>query len=41
VACIPLDPDHKESRDELYAKYLHLTGKAGAAHSPPKPGSQS
>jgi ferredoxin len=41
VACIPLDPEHKESREELYAKYLQLTGKSDAAHSPPKLGSQS
>jgi ferredoxin len=24
VDCIPLDPDHVESRDALYAKYLRL-----------------
>ncbi len=41
VACIPLDPEHKESREELYAKYLRITGKTAEAHSPPKLGSQS
>ena len=25
VDCIPLDPNHVESRDALYAKYLRLT----------------
>jgi ferredoxin len=25
VDCIPLDPNHIESRDALYAKYLRLT----------------
>ncbi|MEQ6340449.1 MAG: YfhL family 4Fe-4S dicluster ferredoxin [Gammaproteobacteria bacterium] len=29
VDCIPKDPGHVESRDELYAKYLGLTKKAG------------
>lgn len=33
VACIPLDPGHKESREELQAKYLRLTQKP-EAHSP-------
>ena len=27
VDCIPLDPDHAESKGELLAKYLALTGK--------------
>lgn len=27
VECIPLDPDHRESHDELYAKYLRLTAE--------------
>jgi len=27
VDCIPLDPDHKESREELLAKYRLLTGQ--------------
>jgi ferredoxin len=27
VDCIPLDPDHKESRDELLLKYKHLTSQ--------------
>ena len=31
VDCIPLHPDYVESREELYAKYLRLTGKADAA----------
>lgn len=26
VACIPLDPEHAESREELQAKYRRLTG---------------
>lgn len=26
VDCIPLDPDHKESREELMQKYYRLTG---------------
>ena len=26
VDCIPLDPSHKETRDELLAKYQRLTG---------------
>lgn len=26
VDCIPLDPNHKETRDELLAKYQRLTG---------------
>ncbi|WP_440223354.1 YfhL family 4Fe-4S dicluster ferredoxin [Dokdonella sp. MW10] len=26
VECIILDPEHPESRDELMAKYAHLTG---------------
>ncbi|MDX1250706.1 MAG: YfhL family 4Fe-4S dicluster ferredoxin [Gammaproteobacteria bacterium] len=29
VDCIPKSPDHVESRDQLYAKYLQLTKKAG------------
>ncbi|MGH8453102.1 MAG: YfhL family 4Fe-4S dicluster ferredoxin [Nevskiales bacterium] len=27
VNCIPLDPNHRETREQLYAKYLRLTGK--------------
>jgi len=34
VACIPLDPAHKESREELHAKYLRITGQSAADHSP-------
>ena len=26
VACIPLDPDHAETREQLEAKYLRLMG---------------
>ena len=26
VACIPLDPSHSETREELMAKYRRLTG---------------
>lgn len=25
IDCIPLNPDHRESKDELMAKYLRLT----------------
>ncbi|MDY6982516.1 MAG: YfhL family 4Fe-4S dicluster ferredoxin [Pseudomonadota bacterium] len=25
VSCIPLDPEHPETRDELYAKYVKIT----------------
>lgn len=28
VDCIPLDPDHEESQDELMAKYKRLTGQS-------------
>ena len=28
VDCIPLDPNHKETREELLEKYNHLTAKA-------------
>ena len=27
VDCIPLDPEHEETQEELMAKYLSLTGK--------------
>ena len=27
VDCIPKDPGHEETHDELFGKYLHLTGK--------------
>ena len=30
VDCIPLDPDHGESREELQAKYVRLTQKDAA-----------
>ena len=30
VDCIPLDPDHEESRDQLHEKYLRLQKQAGA-----------
>ena len=28
VDCIPLDPSHSESKDQLMTKFLKLTGKA-------------
>ncbi len=28
VDCIPLHPDHSESKDDLYAKYLRIVGKS-------------
>jgi ferredoxin len=28
VSCIPPDPNHRETREQLYEKYLRLTGKA-------------
>jgi ferredoxin len=28
VNCIPSDPGHRETHEQLYAKYLRLTGKA-------------
>lgn len=28
VDCIPFDPDHRESQDELRAKYEHLMAKS-------------
>ena len=31
VDCIPLDPDHAESREELQAKYERLTREKDAA----------
>ena len=33
VECIPADPDHVESREALYEKYLRLTGRAERAVS--------
>jgi ferredoxin len=39
VACIPLDPDNKESREELHAKYLRILSLD--PHSPAKLGSHS
>jgi ferredoxin len=30
VDCIPLDPERRESRDELYARYLRITGQLTA-----------
>jgi len=27
VDCIPLDPDHAETKQRLYTKYLRLTGQ--------------
>jgi ferredoxin len=40
VACIPLDPEHKETREQLHAKYLRITAK-DTTHSSPKLGSHS
>jgi ferredoxin len=31
VDCIPLDPEHRESRDDLYAKYLRITTQTRVA----------
>lgn len=31
VDCIPLDPDHPETREELLAKYERLTGEKAPA----------
>ena len=31
VDCIPLDPDHEESREQLHAKYIALTLRKDAA----------
>jgi len=28
VACIPIDPNHQESREQLRAKFERLTGKS-------------
>ena len=28
VDCIPLDPEHEETQEELMSKYMRLTGKA-------------
>ena len=28
VDCIPLDPDHQETKDELMEKYMIITGQA-------------
>ena len=28
VDCIPLNPDHRETREELLEKYRHLTGQS-------------
>ena len=30
VACIPIDPDHQESREQLQAKFERLTSTAGS-----------
>ena len=29
VDCIPKDPEHEESYEDLYKKYLKITGEAG------------
>jgi hypothetical protein len=31
VDCIPLDPQHRETDDELHRKYLRLTAAGAAA----------
>ena len=31
VACIPLDPQHRETRDELQAKYIRLQAASPSA----------
>ena len=31
VDCIPLDPDHAETREELHAKYVRLVQQKSAA----------
>jgi ferredoxin len=33
VDCIPLDPQHVETRDELHAKFLRLTAEKARAAS--------
>ena len=30
VECIPLDPQHSETREQLYQKYLRITSSAGS-----------
>lgn len=30
VDCIPLDPDHRETREELLVKYRRITAKSAA-----------
>ena len=34
VACIPVDPEHRESREQLWAKYLRLTQAVAPATAP-------
>jgi len=41
VDCIPLDPDHKESREELLAKYHRLTNQVEGDVQSPKLASHS
>jgi ferredoxin len=33
VDCIPKDPDHEETHDQLYEKYLRLMGNPGQSAS--------
>jgi hypothetical protein len=33
VDCIPLDPQHVETREELHAKFLRLTAEKARAES--------
>jgi ferredoxin len=40
VACIPLDPEHRETREELHAKYLRIIARSND-HSSAKLGSHS
>ena len=35
VDCIPLDPAHPETKDQLMTKFLKLTGKAYVIRPPP------
>jgi ferredoxin len=36
VACIPVDPAHVESKDDLWARYRRLQQAAAAAKAPAK-----
>ena len=41
VACIPVNPDHVETRDQLMAKYLSLQGRTTSPSATPAPSSPS